>query len=120
MAVRPDLRVAFQDTARAGQRSVATWEMYREYWAMIARHVGDPSERRRCRRQLVEWWFVNWNAARVGVDVLALVVPDALHWGERLKQRVFSPEPGPDASGKRTVPGSPSAQSGAGAKSGHR
>ena len=73
--------------------------------AMIARNVTDPDERRRCRKHLLRWWFVNWNAARVGVDLVALVAPGFLHRAERFKQRVFSPEPGPDASGKRAKRG---------------
>ena len=104
-AVNPELRLAFHDPSLAGHRSVATWDQYREYWAMIARNVTDPDERRRCRKHLLRWWFVNWNAARVGVDLVALVAPGFLHRAERFKQRVFSPEPGPDANGKRAKRG---------------
>jgi len=104
-AINPEQRLAFHDTSLAGQRRVATWDQYREYWAMIARNVTDPYERLRCRRHLLKWWFVNWNAARLGVDVLALFAPGILHRAERFKQRVFSPEPGPDASGKRAKRG---------------
>jgi hypothetical protein len=45
---------------------------------------------------LLQWWFVNWNFARMVVDVLGTLVPDAVGRAERLKQRLFSPAPGID------------------------
>jgi len=93
----PEQRLATYDTSRAGQKVVGTWEMYRDYWRMVRDQVRDPKERRACQRHLLRWWLVNWNTARVVVDVIAIVFPGFLAAAERFKQRVFSPEPGPNA-----------------------
>jgi len=58
--------------------------------------VQAPRERRSCYGHLLRWWFVNWNTARVVVDVVAIVFPGLLAWAEGFKQRRFSPEPGPN------------------------
>ncbi len=42
------------------------------------------------------WWFVNWNAATVVVDVIALVALGLMVRAEHIKQRFVSAEPGPD------------------------
>jgi glycosyltransferase involved in cell wall biosynthesis len=92
----PEARLASYDTARSGEKAVSTWEMYRDYWRMVRRHVQAPRERRWCYVHLLRWWLVNWNTARVVVDVVSIVFPGFLRWAEAFKQRVFSPEPGPD------------------------
>jgi hypothetical protein len=63
---------------------------------MVRRHVPAGRERRACYRHLIKWWAVNWNAARVAVDVIALAFPGVLAKAEAFKQKVFSPEPGPN------------------------
>ncbi len=40
------------------------------------------------------WWAYNWNAARAGVDVLAVVAPGIPGAAERLKKRLFGAAPG--------------------------
>jgi glycosyltransferase involved in cell wall biosynthesis len=92
----PDARLATYDSSRAGQKVIGTWEMYRDYRRMVRDQVTDPRERRACRRHLLKWWFVNWNTARVAVDVVSLFFPGFLSKAEAFKQRVFSPEPGPN------------------------
>jgi hypothetical protein len=44
----------------------------------------------------IQWWFVNWNSARLVVDVLGTFVPNAVGRAEQLKQRLCSPAPGID------------------------
>ncbi len=95
-ATTPEERMEYHDPARKGEKIVPTWRLYREYWRMLPAHLPDRGMRLRCVPYLLRWWFVNWNAARVAVDVLALVAPRALTWAERIKQRAFSPEPGPE------------------------
>jgi glycosyltransferase involved in cell wall biosynthesis len=98
----PEARLATYDTSRAGQKILGTWEMYRDYWRMVRKQVASTQERRACYRHLLKWWFVNWNAARVVVDAISIVFPGFLSWAERFKQRVFSPEPGPNANARTT------------------
>jgi len=43
---------------------------------------------------LARWWGVNWNAARAGVDVLAVIAPGIPSTAERLKIRLFGAAPG--------------------------
>jgi hypothetical protein len=52
------------------------------------------NERAGCYSALARWWFVNWNIARAGVDVLAVVAPGLPIAAERLKIRMFGAAPG--------------------------
>jgi glycosyltransferase involved in cell wall biosynthesis len=97
----PEARLTAYDTARRGQKSVGTWEMYCDYWRMVRVHVHDSGERRSCHLHLLRWWFVNWNAARIIVDIIAIAFPGFLWKAEQFKQRVFSPEPGPNPNARR-------------------
>ncbi len=97
----PELRLATYDTSRSGEKCVATWELYRDYWRMVKTHVTDGGERRRSYAALLRWWLVNWNTARVAVDVIALVAPGLLVWSERFKQKFVRPEPGPNPGGTK-------------------
>lgn len=99
-ATRPEDRLFFHDTACVQRRTVPTWTLYRDYLRMVRQHVEDPWERQRCRLHLLRWWFVNWNSARLVVDLVSVVSPGALGRAERLKQRIFSPEPGPSVEGR--------------------
>jgi glycosyltransferase involved in cell wall biosynthesis len=81
----------------AGQvrrRHFPVWRLYSEYWQMIPRHLSDRQERLRCYGHLLHWWLVNWNHARMAVDILAVFNPDIVELAQRFKQRVFAPEPG--------------------------
>ena len=97
----PQLRLAAYDSSRSGEKCVTTWELYRDYWRMAKAHITDGGERRRSYAALLRWWLVNWNTARVAVDVLALLAPGLLVWSERFKQKFVSPEPGPDPGGTK-------------------
>jgi glycosyltransferase involved in cell wall biosynthesis len=104
-ATRPEDRWRFFDTASSQRKTVPTWTLYSDYLRMVKQHVADPPERRRIRHHLLRWWFTNWNWARILVDLIAVVAPGALWHAERIKQRVFSPEPGPSIQGgKRKLP----------------
>lgn len=103
IATTPEERLAFYDTSRGGQKSVSTGELYSHYWRSVRRHVGDRGERYRCYWHLLRWWFVNWNAARLMVDILALFSPGILTRAEHFKQKLFSPEPGPNSSRDKRV-----------------
>jgi glycosyltransferase involved in cell wall biosynthesis len=76
-------------------RHYPIWRLYREYWQMIPRDLTDRRERLRCYGHLLRWWQVNWNWARMAVDVLAVLNPDIVERAQRAKQRIFDPEPGP-------------------------
>ncbi len=97
----PEERLAFYDTSRAGQKSVPTLELYGAYWSMVGLHLTESGQRFKCRAHMLWWWFVNWNAARIIVDILALFAPGLLSRAEAIKQKVFTPEPGPDTGGSK-------------------
>ena len=105
----PEARLTTYDTSRAGQKVVGTWEMYQAYRRMVRRHVHDPKERRACHRHLLRWWLVNWNTARIAVDVISIPFPTCLSRAEHFKQTVFSPEPGPNAKARSSKTSSISA-----------
>lgn len=75
-AIRPKDRLTWHNTAFANRRHFPTWRLYGEYWRMIGRHVKQRKERFRCYSQLLKWWTVNWNWARMGVDILAQIHPE--------------------------------------------
>lgn len=103
--VTPQDRLATYDTSMRGKKMVGTWVMYRDYWRMVNAQVTDKRERRACKLHLLKWWLVNWNTARVVVDVISLFFPGFLIKAEVFKQRVFSPEPGPNAKAREQQEG---------------
>jgi glycosyltransferase involved in cell wall biosynthesis len=94
--VRPDERAAWHDTRLKGARTFPIWRLYREYWGMVWRAPLTFGQRLGMSLRLLQWWFVNWNAARMVVGFLAAFFPALMGWAERLKQRTFSPAPGID------------------------
>jgi hypothetical protein len=94
--VRPEERAVWHDTRLQGKRTFPMWRLYREYWSMVWRENVTAGERTLMSARLLQWWFVNWNAARVAVGMLSAFFPAMMGWAERLKQRVFSPAPGID------------------------
>jgi glycosyltransferase involved in cell wall biosynthesis len=94
--VKPKERAAWHDARLKGKLSFPTWRLYREYWAMLARAKLPAAEKARCTLRLLQWWFVNWNAARAVVDLLASFAPGVVGWAERVKQSLFAPAPGID------------------------
>lgn len=94
--VRPQDRAVWHDTRLKGRRTFPTWRLYHEYWSMVLKASLTARERAAVAVRLLQWWFANWNAARMTVDVLANFVPGVVRWAERLKQALFSPAPGID------------------------
>jgi glycosyltransferase involved in cell wall biosynthesis len=87
-------RAAWHDASKRGKISFPTWRLYAEYLKMVRRERMLPNERARCCAILARWWACNWNVARAGVDVLAVVAPGAPGAAERLKTRLFGAAPG--------------------------
>jgi len=93
---KPKERAVWHDTRLAGKRVFPTWRLYGTYWGMLAAAGIGMWEWMVASTRLFEWWFVNWNSARMGVDILAGFVPDVVVWAENVKQSLFSPAPGID------------------------
>ena len=92
--VRAGDRTAWHDASQRGKISLPTWRLYAEYLKMVRTERMLPNERAGCYSALVKWWFANWNIARAGVDVLAVVAPGVPIAAERLKIRLFGAAPG--------------------------
>jgi glycosyltransferase involved in cell wall biosynthesis len=92
---RPKDRAAWHDTSKAGKTKLPVWTMYRAYWSAVASAPIPAGEKARARLSLFEWWFRNYNAARMGVDLVGSVFPGFVGTAERFKQSVLSPAPGP-------------------------
>ncbi len=99
--VRPGDRAVWHDTRLKDRRTFPVWRLYREYWSMALHARVKSGERIRMLVRLLQWWFVNWNAARVAIDTIAALFPATTGWAERFKQNVFSPAPGIDRVRKR-------------------
>jgi hypothetical protein len=93
---RPADRAVWHDSRLKGKPSFPTWRLYRKYWSMVLRTRLTVGERVSAAVGLLQWWFVNWNAARMAVDVLANFIPGVVTRAERLKHSLFSPAPGID------------------------
>ena len=101
---RPRDRMAWHDTQSRGKMHFPTWRLYREYLTIVWTKTKSPGERLYCYGHLLRWWTCNWNWARMVVDVVAVFVPNATTYAERVKQRVFRPRPGaPDKKRDRTI-----------------
>ena len=92
--VRSGDRAAWHDASKRGKISLPTWRLYAEYLKMVHNERMLANERAGCYSALAKWWFVNWNIARVGVDVLAVVAPGLPIAAERVKIRLFGAAPG--------------------------
>jgi glycosyltransferase involved in cell wall biosynthesis len=93
---RPQDRAVWHDARLSGKRTFPTWRLYGKYWSIVCNSQWPMRERARASLSLLQWWFVNWNAARMVVDVLGMFVPSVVGRAERFKQRLFSPAPGID------------------------
>lgn len=93
---KPKDRATWLDARLKGNITFPTLRLYREYWAMLLSSDLTVGAKLRGAFSLVQWWFVNWNAARAAVDICANVAPGLVAWAERVKQSLFSPAPGID------------------------
>ena len=80
---------------------MTTWKLFRHYRRAIKRHVTDAAERRACRRVLMRWWFVEWNLARLFVDLIGLFWPQIFDVVQRWKVRFYGPLPQLEPGGKK-------------------
>jgi glycosyltransferase involved in cell wall biosynthesis len=87
-------RLAWHDTSCAGRLHFPTWRLFAEYLHMVRSESLPRRQRAECYRVLAEWWFRNWNAVRLGVDLIAVLVPGAVGFAEALKVRAFGPAAG--------------------------
>jgi hypothetical protein len=92
--VRSADRAAWHDASKRGKISFPTWRLYAEYLKMVRKERMLANERAGCYGALARWWLVNWNLARAGVDVLAVVAPGLPIAAERVKIRFFGAAPG--------------------------
>jgi glycosyltransferase involved in cell wall biosynthesis len=88
-------RAAWYDARNAGRLSFPVWRLYGTYWASIMSAELPAGTRWRVALSLLKWWFVNFNAIRLAVDVAGNVAPGIVDTAERVKQSLFSPAPGP-------------------------
>lgn len=69
------------------------WHVYADYWRAVGAHLRDRRERVRCRTHLLRWWLMNWNPARLGVELISAIHPPVHDWVDRLKLRIYGPLP---------------------------
>jgi len=97
--VRPRDRAHWHDARLNSRFSFPTWKLYGEYLTMVGRNIPSFSDKVGCYLVLIAWWGTNWNAVRMLVDVIAVLLPDATRYAEKVKQALFSPAPGADEVG---------------------
>ncbi len=94
-------RRAWHNASLRGRITFPTWRLYAEYMKLVRHEKLSAGERARCYGVLARWWGSNWNAARAGVDVLAVLAPQAPSVAERIKTRLFGAAPGHFVSERR-------------------
>ena len=72
-------------------------------YQVVAELTTGLGDQLRASAVLLAWWFVNWNAIRMALDVVATVAPGAVSTAERTKQQLFSPAPGIDEIRRKTT-----------------
>jgi hypothetical protein len=87
-------RLAWHDTSRVRRLNFPTLRLYAEYARMVRSEPLSPNQRAKCYGALVQWWFRNWNGARLGVDLLSAFSPGMVGFAESLKTRLFGAAPG--------------------------
>lgn len=81
---RPRDRAAWQQAT--GVRALCPmWFSYACHIRNIFRHVPGGAERLRCCRHLVRWWFVDWNAAMMAVELASTALPGVYDLAQRAK-----------------------------------
>lgn len=80
-------RLWFHDPARSGRRVLPQLALYRDYWRSIGEAELVAGERLRCYAALLKWWLVNWNLARVGIDLVAAMAPRVSELAFRARAR---------------------------------
>src|SRR5262245_32388866 len=88
-------RATWYDARNKGRLTFPVWRMYGSYWRAAAAARQPAATRARTGVSLLKWWFVNFNAIRMAVDVAGSVAPGVIDAAESVKQSVFSPAPGP-------------------------
>lgn len=92
---RYSVQVAIQDqtgwynSEKQKKRGFPLWRQYSGYFATLRRYPIDPAQRRRGYVSLAKWWFVNWNAIRMVVDVIAAFEPRVFLLAAYIKHRIF-------------------------------
>jgi glycosyltransferase involved in cell wall biosynthesis len=88
-------RATWYDARNKGRLTFPVWRMYGSYWRATASARQPAGVRLRTGLSLLKWWFVNYNAIRMAVDIAGSVAPGVIDAAESVKQSVFSPAPGP-------------------------
>jgi len=88
-------RAAWYDARNTGRLTFPVWRLYGTYWSTTASSDLSAGSRLRTCLVLLKWWFVNFNAFRMALDLVGSFAPGAVDFAERVKQKVFSPAPGP-------------------------
>jgi len=65
------------------------WRMYRQYFTIVRKHQNSVKEKMKCYGTLFLWWFVDWNAIRMVVDILSAIDPRIFRVVSRLKHRLL-------------------------------
>ena len=79
--------------SRSKGRGPPIWNLYVDYWRAITSHVHDPRDGMRCRLHLLRWWLVDWNYARLAVELVGSIWPPLFGWVNRLKVLIYGPLP---------------------------
>ncbi|MGI9328390.1 MAG: glycosyltransferase family 2 protein [Pseudomonadales bacterium] len=68
-----------------------TLRLYRDYWQAVLKHADSGIEKAVCMMYLLPWWFVSWNALRVGTELIAQIYPNFYDIAKRMKNRYVQP-----------------------------
>ncbi len=78
----------WHDPRAAGKRQFPMWRAYGRYIDAIRTLVPDRRQRMLCRRELVLWWFVGFNAGHMLIDALSAYEPGVFDMAQAVKHRL--------------------------------
>lgn len=90
--VRPSERSSYHLHAPSIKTEIDQLLLYRDYKQAIEDHVKDSEDRARCRKVLLSWWFVEWNAVRLLVELAAWKFPRVYDWAKWVSDRAVKPQ----------------------------
>jgi glycosyltransferase involved in cell wall biosynthesis len=80
---------SWQDATKRPRRRLYIWSLYWHYWQIVIKTVHDRRDRWACYRQLLIWWFVNYNARDIVKDLLWMINPSLLLAARKIKRALF-------------------------------
>lgn len=90
--VRPSERSSYHLHAPTMKTEIDQLLLYQDYKQAIESHLSNPEDRKRARKVLFNWWFVEWNSLRLLVELASWKFPRVYDWAKWVSDRIVKPQ----------------------------